>query len=152
MKRTLLASLTLAAFAFSANALANATDTTPDFSYVEVGYGALSFDDSFLPDADVLGIQGSWEFSEMGYARLSYADADYDDIDSSADQFTAGLGLKYPLTKTTALFGDLNYFHVGYDYPGFSESFDGYQVNTGVKSRIMPELELTGTILSLIHI
>jgi hypothetical protein len=148
MKRLILSSVILSTLTFGFAANAAPSDDTPDFSYVEAGIGNINFDSDLAPlsGADVLGVKGSWEFSDMGYVRMSYADADYDGMDADANQFTAGVGAQYPLSMRTALFGDINYFHVEYNTPFGDTDEDGYQVNTGVKSRIMPELELTGTI------
>lgn len=149
MKKLALATATIAALALSASSFAKVTETAPDFSYVEAGYSSYDFDGL---DADGITINGSFELSETAFVNYMYSNAETDGLDDlvgaevDMDNYSIGIGARHALSANTALFGSVNYLRSEADFFDVDVSGNGYGINAGVKSRLAPEIEITGTV------
>lgn len=154
MKKHLLATATIAALAFTASpAFAKVTDSAPDFSFVEANFIKMDIDvpgEDVELEADGIEFKGAFEISDKAFMHFSYSNPELDIVDVGMDMYTVGVGARHALSARTSLFGTVDYIRVETDDVSFGydtlngESFNGFGLNAGVKSRIAPEIELTG--------
>lgn len=148
MKKLALATATIAALALSASSFAKVTDSSPDFSFVEANYVKLDIDVPDLPvtmDADGIELNGSFELNESAFVTLNYSNPELSEEFSGLgmDVYKVGLGARHSLSARSALFGSVSYVRTEIDEV---ETYNGFGLSAGVKSRISPEIELTGTL------
>ena len=119
-----------------------AADSGPRYTYGELGYSNLDFDD-FDADGDAWYVKGSFALTDMFFATAGYADGDLD-VDSGGDSdytnFDLGAGINYPLNDTLDLVGRLSYISVDTD----AGDEDGYGLYAGVRAMLTPQFELNG--------
>ena len=141
MQRNTLLAIAGACLSLSGTA-AMAADGGPRYTYGEVGYSHVDFDD-FDADGEVWNIKGSFALTDMFFATAGYADGDLD-VDSGGDSdytnFDLGAGINYPLSGTMDLVGKLSYISVDTD----AGDEDGYGIYAGVRAMLTPQFELNG--------
>tara|TARA_B100002003_G_C14128789_1_gene542969 strand:- start:486 stop:1100 length:615 start_codon:yes stop_codon:yes gene_type:complete len=147
MKKHLLATATIAALAFTASpAFAKVTDSAPDFSFVEANFIKMDIDvpdEGVDLDADGVELKGAFEISDKAFMHFSYANPELDIADVGIDSYEVGVGAQHALSARTSVFGSVSYLRTEIDD---FESYNGFGLNAGVKSRIASEIELTGTL------
>jgi long-subunit fatty acid transport protein len=113
------------------------------YSYVDVGYVAVNFDD-FNEDADGFLLRGSIEIAEQFFLFANYADISVSDADEQ--DYAVGLGYAWPASDTMSVYGKLAYVRAEADFGPFSFDDDGYSVAAGVRGRVAEQFELEGSI------
>ncbi len=118
----------------------------PSFSYIEGGYSRMDTD-GFNEDADGYILRGSAEVADMVYLNGSYSDTSRetilnDDIDLKIKSI--GVGLKFPIGSSTAIFTEANYLDAKVSVQNDSDTEDGYEVSVGLRSMVSDSTELYG--------
>lgn len=113
------------------------------YSYVDVGYIAVDFDD-FSEDADGFVLRGSIDIAERFFLFADYTDVSVSGIDEQ--DYGVGFGYAWPVSDTMSVYGKLGYVRAEADGFGFSVDDDGYSVAAGVRARVAEQFELEGSI------
>ena len=113
------------------------------YSYVDVGYVAVNFDD-FSEDADGFLLRGSMEIAEQFFLFANYADVGVSGADEQ--DYAVGLGYAWPASEVMSVYGKLAYVRAEFDGFGFSFDDDGYSLAAGVRGRVAEQFELEGSI------
>ena len=127
MKKALLSLALLAAV--------SATADQPSHNYVGIGH--IQGDNS-----DGKYAEASYAFSDHIYAVASYATTDYDYLDADANGFSVGVGYSLPTGDSTIWFIDASYIDAEVEVWGYSESDNGYGLETGFRSMVTENIEL----------
>lgn len=137
----------LVASVASMSALANG----PDYTYAEVGYFNLEFDEVDVLDLDGDGyfIGGSAALTEMVHVVGGYADGEIDveNTSLSADYTSAslGLGVNYRVATNIDIVGRVSYVSAEVDVGGgLDVDEDGYGIGIGLRGMASPQLEFNG--------
>ncbi len=146
MKKLLLGSAMVSAL-FSPVAFAE----TPSFNVVEGGYSRLSAIGSD-DNADGLTIRGSTDLTDMIYINGEYTSRTLDDAtnnvlandDIDLNTASIGLGVKFPVGESTAVYGEANYVNLKSKSLGESDTEIGHNLAFGVRSMISPSTEVYG--------
>jgi len=112
----------------------------PSFDYLDIGYSNWNLDGS-SDKTDGFEFKGSLTINEFLYVA-----GDYTNISSfglSVGFTTVGLGYKYNFTDTTTFFAELDYLNIN---PESGDSESGFEITSGVRSMVLPKLELKGAI------
>lgn len=114
----------------------------PSFNLVEVGY-------SDIEDMKGFSIRGSVEVSDLIYVKGDYSARTEEedgapDFDANTSLF--GVGAKFALGDTTALYTEAQYRNVDVEISNKSDSEDGYALAAGVRSMIADKTEFYGEI------
>lgn len=114
-------------------ALAN----TPDWRYVEGGFTRYGFDNSnFEPDG--LHVAGKYLLDGNFYANGEFGWLDESGFDFTT--LTLGGGYRLSVNNTTDAYVGANFERIDAD----NYDDNGYSLVTGVRSMVLPELELNG--------
>ena len=130
MKKQLLVSATALALMMPYAAMADV-----NYNFVELDYIMADDDDA---DADAIRLKGSLEFGGGVYGLLEYGTQDND-----IDTISLGVGYGYTVADGTDIYGALSVEHIE---PDVIDGETGFGVRAGVRSLIIPELELRGGI------
>ncbi|WP_018982295.1 outer membrane beta-barrel protein [Salinimonas chungwhensis] len=106
-----------------------------NWQYVEAGYSEL---DAGGADADGFTVAGKYLMDNNIYLNGDYKHFDESNVDF--DMLTLGAGYRMPLTSRTDAYFGANFERV--DTRASDDS--GFSLNAGIRSMIMPELELAG--------
>lgn len=132
-KMSLVSLTVLSATALSSfSAMAN----TPDWRYVEGGF--ISYDTDGRVDPDGVFAAGKYLLNPNIYLNGELGWAESGNVDFT--NLTIGGGYRYPVNKTTDVYAGANFERVDSDY----YDDNGYSLVTGVRSMVLPELEVTG--------
>lgn len=137
---------TLAAFTLLVPFLAQAEGL--NYTYVEGAYVNTDFDD-FNEDVDGFALRGSFEITDQVFLFAGYSDQSAslfgDDFDTNV--LNLGVGYAFPIATRTDLYGKLGYVQAEFDFPGPGDADDdGYLLAFGVRSRVVDQLELEGSL------
>ncbi|WP_242113385.1 Ax21 family protein [Luteimonas aquatica] len=135
MKRHLLAlALAAAAPASLLSATASAAEGL-SYNYVQGGYAATNTDGA---DADGWGVDGSVAVHPNFHLFGAYTKQDIDHSNADFDQWRAGVGYNTEISPKVDLLARVAYekFDAGHGF-----DFDGYNVETGVRASLLPNLE-----------
>jgi hypothetical protein len=130
------------AFLALSGTAATAADNGPRYTYGEVGYSHLDFDD-FDADGDAWYLNGSFALTDMFHVVAGYTDGNLDaNGGGSADysSWNLGVGINYPISDTIDLVGRLSYLSAEVE----NDDEDGYGLYAGVRAMVMPQFELNG--------
>lgn len=120
-----------------------------DFSYnlLEVGYVSNEIKTYGL-DGSGFSLSGSFEFNRSVFGFASIVAADYDQASGVSTTATAvGVGFAWPLGTGLDLVSGVAYEHLRLHVDGEgSATDDGFSLNTGLRSRIAENLELSGVV------
>ena len=129
----------------SAGAAAQGADGASGLKYtfVEVGYGQLSFDDPDV-DGDGFGIGGSYALTDQFHLFANYRTASLDfDIDTT--DMNVGFGFNSPISDTIDVVATLSYVYVEFDQATFGSADDnGLGGGIGLRALMTPQIELFG--------
>jgi hypothetical protein len=120
--------LVLVVLLFSASAGAQGFD----YSYVQLGYGTIDFDDINV-DGDGFGLSGSYAINTDWHVFAAYEDAGLD-FGVDATTFGAGVGYNTEMSPTIDMFARLSYQYVELD-AGALGSVDDNGIGFGVGMR-----------------
>ncbi|WP_018983630.1 outer membrane beta-barrel protein [Salinimonas chungwhensis] len=149
MKRALLA-MAIASFSFNAVS-AQPFSNGPTWNYAEVGYQTTDIDglDEFEPAG--FSVKGTTSIGEKFFLTASYRDLSDDEmgLDLDMSQFSAGVGYRYSVTRSTDIFGIASFENLDVEAsgPGGSVGDDesGFGIAAGVRSMVIDQLELSVT-------
>lgn len=134
MKRALLTFSLLAALPLAASAAPNANGL--NYNYVEGGYVATNSDGG---DADGWGVNASAAFTPNWSIFGGYSNQEIDDVNVDFDQWRLGVGYNHSLGGgNTDLVARAAYEKFD---AGSGANFDGYSVETGVRSALATNFE-----------
>lgn len=131
MKRYAIALALIAALPFAASAADGIT-----YNYVQGGYVATNVRG---PDADGWGLNGSVAIHPNFHLFADYANQDIKHSSASFDQWRIGGGYNTAIGKRTDFVADVAYDH--YDANHAGPKAEGYSIETGVRSAMLPNLE-----------
>jgi hypothetical protein len=139
--RKYIAAGTLIALGAAAPAMAE------DFSYnyLEAGYVSSEIEDFGL-DGSGFALGGAFEFNQNVFGFASINDVEYDqDSGASTNATTVGLGFAWPLGMSVDLVSGFAYERLKLHVDGEGNATEtGFSLNTGLRGRVGPSLELTG--------
>lgn len=117
------------------------------YSYVEAGYVNTDVD-GFNKEVDGFMLRGSAEIVDRLFVFASYSDQSTSIFGSDLDlqMFDIGLGYAWPLAERTDVYGKVGYTKAEADYPGLRLDDDGYLLSVGLRSRVIDQLELEGSV------
>jgi hypothetical protein len=117
------------------------------YNYLQVSYGAVSFDDSIVDvDGDGLGISGSYGFHPDFYFAGDYQTADMD-FGVDLNILEIAVGYHTPLSDQLDLTAQLGYVDAEVEAAGFgSADDDGLMIGAGVRGALSDSVELNGGI------
>ncbi|MCC7463772.1 MAG: outer membrane beta-barrel protein [Gammaproteobacteria bacterium] len=117
------------------------------YSHLDAAYVTTDVDD-FSQDVDGLALRGSVELTERVFAFAGFTTQSTSILGSDLDvkSYDLGVGYAWPLSPTADLYGKVHYLRAEADYAGFDADDDGYGLSAGVRSRIMDQLELEGSV------
>lgn len=125
-------------------ALPALAQTSPRYSYAEIGYVNADYDDVDA-DGDGFFIGGSLAVHKMVHLLADYQDIDLDgNLDASS--FSFGGGINYPLRPGLDVVGRLRYISAEIDGRRGDDDEDGFGLEAGLRTMINPQLELNGAI------
>jgi hypothetical protein len=132
--------------ALLAGATAMASDSGPRYTYGEIGYSHVDFD-NFSEDANVWGANGSFALSDQVYLTGSYSEGTIDNspFDVNLDTAQFGAGMHFPMSPTVDLITEAAYLweKVDVDHVGSADD-DGFGLRVGVRAMVTPQFELNG--------
>ncbi len=143
IKKTLLANT---AGVLAGVMLANAAmaDDGPQYTFAEVGYDWIDFDD-LDADGDGFRINGSIAATEMVHLFASYQDGEIDAgiVDLDLSRMRLGAGVNIELSPTVDLVATAAWVRYDLDANAFgSDTEDGYALGVGVRAMVAPQFEL----------
>ena len=130
------AALCLTAPAFAEN-------SSFDYSFLDLGYTDIQYDDSDT-DADGFGVRGSFKLTDNLNLIGSFGTGGVDDFDIDVKKYTIGAGLHWPLNRNLDILTTLNYINIDTDLPFGGADDEGVQIGVGLRGRLAEQLELTG--------
>ena len=100
------------------------------------------------------GVVGSFSISESVFMRGSYSNGTSDDefrVGFMTDEielstFSFGLGYHLPISSSTDFVSNLSYVNGEVDFGNADEDANGYSFDIGLRSMLMPNLELEGLV------
>lgn len=122
---------------------------TPDFNFIEAGYGIGDIDDLDGVSLKGFAIDGSFTVGENGFITANYSSLGDEDFGIDIDAVTSsiGFGYRYSLADSTDAYASISYEYVEADIEGFGSDDDsGFGLTVGVKSRLTDQFELDGSI------
>jgi opacity protein-like surface antigen len=122
---------------------ATAQVTEPRYTYGELGYINVDFDD-INDDGDGFLVGGSYALTRNIHALADYSDLDLDG-NADASTWSLGAGANFPLRPGLDAVGRVRYIDSEIDRPG-DDSETGYGLEAGVRTMINPQLELNGAV------
>ena len=125
----------IAALVFSA--FAPTTLAAVNWQFVEGGYSDL---DAGYTDADGFTIASKYLMDNNIYLNGDYKH--FDEYDADFSMLTLGGGYRMPLSSQTDAYFGANFERI--DSDGYDDN--GFSLNAGVRSMVLPELELAGQI------
>lgn len=117
------------------------------YSYVDAAY--ISTDvDNFDENVDGFALRASVELANRVFAFGGYTDQSTSILGSDLDVkgYNLGVGYAWPMSGTTDLYGKVGYVRAEADFAGLNANDDGYALGVGVRSRVVDQLELEGSI------
>lgn len=152
MKHYLLpAMLALTASAFTTNA--KTTDLS--WNYVSAGYAKMAIDDTGLKNIDLDGQQyiASYALTDIFFIQANYltlsGDFDLDDmmgLPMDASELGLSIGMRQPIYANGEAFIQAGFNRTEFDIFGTDETSSGLQASTGVRFKLLAELELSGAL------
>jgi len=117
------------------------------YNYLQVSYGAVSFDDSIVDvDGDGLGISGSYGFHPDFYVAGEYQTADMD-FGVDLNILELAVGYHTPLSEQLDFTAQLGYLDAEVEAAGFgSADDDGLMIGAGLRGALTDAVELNGGI------
>lgn len=135
----------VAAFALASQAQAQNTQVSYDYLEISATQGEIL-------DTDFTGYSAtaSFSLSDSVFMSASYSDGETDDkigfgfgaSKVEARGFDFGFGYHMPISSSTDFVTRLSYVRAEAEYAGFSDDANGYGVDLGVRSFVLPNLEL----------
>ncbi|WP_240096594.1 diffusible signal factor-reguated Ax21 faimly protein [Thermomonas flagellata] len=130
-KRSMLALALLAALPFAASAADGLS-----YNYVQGNY---AYTNTKSGDADGWGLNGSVAVHPNVFLFGSYANQDIKHTSTGYDQWRLGAGYNTAISQNTDFVADVAYDKYKGHHGG--PSYDGYSVEGGVRSALLPQLE-----------
>lgn len=139
------------AAAIAAGTQAHAQQPEISYDYLEA---AASKGELLDEDFTGYGVAGSFSITESVFMRGSYSNGTSDDefrVGFMTDEielstFTFGLGYHLPISSSTDFVSNLSYISGEVDFGNADEDANGYIFDIGLRSMVMPNLELEGLV------
>ena len=140
MKKLMMSLAVASALSFSSNALAE----SPNWNYLQLGYGALAIDDLDEVTPSGASLTGSFLVSEnmFVYGDFSSYSDDLFGRDVDVEQRALGLGYRFDMSENTDLFAGVSYEYAEIGVSSSSEDESGYGLTVGVRSHVTDSVEL----------
>lgn len=156
MKKLMKISVLGSALALALSASVMAKTPAPNFDFVEVGYIQLDIDDSTGIDLDGYTIEASKSFANDFFISGNYYSVGDSPggFDFDFEGMELNLGYQYGMTKSTSLYGSLDYYDLTVTGPFFNgngivsreTSDDRFGVTAGVRSFLTDNIELDAAV------
>ncbi|WP_175405163.1 outer membrane beta-barrel protein [Salinimonas lutimaris] len=126
---------------------------SPAWDYVQATYVQADIESpvgDFKPKGVIPYI--SKKITDDIFVAGSYSQIDdtWQGVDMDVTQGTAGVGYRYGLNQTTDVYGILSYEYADIEYASalgtLTTDDDGYGLTAGVRSMVMPNVELKGSV------
>ncbi|MBI2380505.1 MAG: outer membrane beta-barrel protein [Gammaproteobacteria bacterium] len=144
MKKTLIASLILTAFAGAAQA------ASPNYDKIEFGYNHLSVDDEgFDVDFEGYVLNGSVSVSDHFFLQGGIESLGDDESNADADirSYNAGVGFRAAIIDNVDFNATLDYLNTRWDGSDVDDdSEDGLALGLGLRAMVTDNLELAGMV------
>ena len=116
------------------------------YNYLQVSYGAVSFDDSIIDvDGDGLGVAGSYGFHPDFYVAGEYQTADMD-FGIDLNILELAVGYHTPLSDQLDFTAELGWVEAEVDSGFGSADDDGFMLGAGLRGQLTDAVELNGGI------
>lgn len=132
----------------------------PRYTYAEIGYATLDFDEiaGFEADGEGYTLAGSVAVTDMFHVFAGYLDGEVDvenvlfgSFDVDWTQTAAGLGVNWAASDTVDVVGRVAWLNAEAEASAFgvsaSEDEDGFGLSAGVRAMVAPTFELNGAVV-----